>query len=367
MGEYDITFFLGANTPTGFFSMFDGLYNPYSDWAAYIIKGGPGTGKSGLMKKAAKAMEEKGFFVEKIICSSDPDSLDGIIIPELRACIADGTAPHIIEPKFPGAIEQIVNLGDFWDGGLLKENAQSIRSICIENSACHKRCTEFLSAVGMLRRDTLKIAQSCTDKSKIRSYASKFAAKEFGPVRGKIGRESKRFLSAVTPKGVLVNAQTVLNLCDRIIVIEDEYGAVASYLLDCLRSYAIACGLYIITCMCPLAPTSKIEHLIIPEIGMCLFTSNSAHTADFEPTRRINLRRFTDMDAIKKHKYTISFNNRAGDELLYEAVGILEQAKLIHDELEKYYISAMDFDKVDETAEKIIAELGERSITDLQY
>ena len=42
--------FLGANTPKGFVSLFDELYNPYDNTDAYIIKGGPGTGKSTLMK-----------------------------------------------------------------------------------------------------------------------------------------------------------------------------------------------------------------------------------------------------------------------------------------------------------------------------
>lgn len=365
MGDYEISFFMGANTPSGFYSLFDGLYNPYGDWVAYIIKGGPGTGKSGVMKKVAKAMEEKGLFVERILCSSDPDSLDGIIIPEIRACMADGTSPHTVEPKFPGAVEEIVNLGEYWDSNVLRENAQNIRDTALENTSCHKRCTEFLSAVGMLRDDTMKIAAAFTDKGRIRNYASRFAAKEFGPVRGKIGKESKRFLSAVTPKGVFFNTGTVVNLCEKVIVIEDDYGAVSSYLLDCLRSYAIACGLEVITCMCPLAPTSKIEHLIIPEIGMGIVTSNTAHPATFEPSRHINSKRFMDMDSLKKHKYTIGFNNRAGDELLYEAVSILEQAKEIHDDLEKYYVAAMDFEKVGNKTQSIIESLNSRIIATL--
>ena len=37
--------FMGANTPQGFVSFFDELYNPYENCTPYIIKGGPGTGK----------------------------------------------------------------------------------------------------------------------------------------------------------------------------------------------------------------------------------------------------------------------------------------------------------------------------------
>ncbi|MBO5185180.1 MAG: hypothetical protein J6D79_05545, partial [Clostridia bacterium] len=66
--------FLAANSPSGFVSFFDELYNPYRNCRAYIIKGGPGTGKSSFMKKIAAAAEEKGHEVTRVFCSSDPQS-----------------------------------------------------------------------------------------------------------------------------------------------------------------------------------------------------------------------------------------------------------------------------------------------------
>ena len=53
--------------------------------------------------------------MELVHCSSDSDSLDGVIFPTLKIGIVDGTEPHVIEPKAPGAIEEYVNLGDAWD------------------------------------------------------------------------------------------------------------------------------------------------------------------------------------------------------------------------------------------------------------
>ena len=112
--------FLGANTPQGFISFFDELYNPYENCRAYIIKGGPGTGKSTLMKKVCAEAESRGYAVEKVYCSSDPDSLDGLIVPEVGVSIADGTSPHTLEPRFPGACENIINLGECWDKDSLR-------------------------------------------------------------------------------------------------------------------------------------------------------------------------------------------------------------------------------------------------------
>ena len=45
-----LRFFLGANTPQGFVSRFDQLADPTDGWREFVIKGGPGAGKSTLMK-----------------------------------------------------------------------------------------------------------------------------------------------------------------------------------------------------------------------------------------------------------------------------------------------------------------------------
>ena len=81
-------FFLGANTPQGFVSRFDQLANPAEGWREFVLKGGPGTGKSSLIRKVAE-------HIELIHCSSDVDSLDGVILPEIKTSIADGTSPHV--------------------------------------------------------------------------------------------------------------------------------------------------------------------------------------------------------------------------------------------------------------------------------
>jgi hypothetical protein len=152
--------FLGANTPQGFVSFFDELYNPYDNCSAYIIKGGPGTGKSTLMKAICLECEKRGIATEKIYCSSDPDSLDGLIVPDMGISIADGTSPHIVEPKFPGACENIINTGDFWDRDKLRQRADEIRTLSLENSIHHRRSARYLSAAGAINNDNIRLVSS---------------------------------------------------------------------------------------------------------------------------------------------------------------------------------------------------------------
>ena len=83
----------GGNTSKGFYSYYDNIIEKDAN-RIFILKGGPGTGKSSLMKKIAKEMLEKGYEVEYHHCSSDNNSIDGIVIPKLRVAMIDGTAPH---------------------------------------------------------------------------------------------------------------------------------------------------------------------------------------------------------------------------------------------------------------------------------
>ena len=52
-------FFPAANTPYGFFSRFDSIYNEKEDKKVIYIKGGSGTGKSTLMKKLTAVADER--------------------------------------------------------------------------------------------------------------------------------------------------------------------------------------------------------------------------------------------------------------------------------------------------------------------
>ena len=110
-----IQYFLGANSPTGFYSLYDQLLPPEQASAIYILKGGPGCGKSTLMRRVAALAQEAGEPVEYILCSGYPDSLDAILLPGKKAALVDGTAPHVVEPKYPGVVEQYINLGKCYD------------------------------------------------------------------------------------------------------------------------------------------------------------------------------------------------------------------------------------------------------------
>lgn len=352
-------FFLGANSAQGFASRFDALYDPQSDWRAFILKGGPGSGKSTLMKSVAKSLLERGEETELIYCSSDPVSLDAVIFPRVRFCIADGTAPHVLEPQYPGACETLLNPGDCWDEDVLFLQRQKIFSLCEEISCQHRRARRYLNAAGSLLGENRRLALESLNAGALEAYAGRLGRRTFPKRREQRGTERPRFLSGFTPDGCICFWDTVSCYAKSVTAVEDEYGAAAPILLSSLRERALASGYDVIACYCPLFPFDKLDALIVPEMEIAFITENRFLKPKIDLTRTVHTRRFL-KENIAAHRQRIRFGRRAAAELIDEAVASLWQARHIHDELEAIYKKAMDFNALDRMTEALINRISER-------
>lgn len=144
------TYFAAANGYCGFRSYFNNVFSPCDYTRLYILKGGPGTGKSSLMKKIRNHFEKQGVITESVLCSSDPSSLDGIIIEaqKKKFAIIDGTAPHETDAKIPGAVDEIINLGRAWDRDTLSRQREKILKINNFKKSHYKNAYGYLRLAG---------------------------------------------------------------------------------------------------------------------------------------------------------------------------------------------------------------------------
>lgn len=336
-------YFLGANSFEGFVSHFSDSYRAEDGYRTYIIKGGPGTGKSSLMKYIAKEAIKRSFTVHLCHCSSDPDSLDGIIIDEKKVVILDGTAPHIVEPKYPGACENIVDLGRFWNSQKLRDNLIDVINATNINKTFHKTVSLYLTVCGEIAKDSLNTAISYTKREKAVDFAEKTAKKFIKPKTGSQGMETVRFLQAVTPKGIMSFPKTVTDNIGNILVLEDKIGAFSSIVTEYIRKYALKSGYDIITIKNPFLPSKLIDHIIIPDLDFAIVTENDYIT--FETTqKKVHSRRFTDFSVKHGKKNKLAFNEKVKNKFLFSAIETLKKAKSSHDVLEEYYINSMDFE-----------------------
>ena len=85
-----------------------------------------------------------------------------------------------------------------------------------------------------------------------------------------------------------------------------------------LRTQLLQRGFEIYTCICPLNPHDKIEHIFVPELRLGFVTANPFLPLEkaLAPYRVIHFTRFTDMEALKKKKQRMRFNQRMAAELL---------------------------------------------------
>ena len=341
-----IKYFLAANSCDGFVSYFDTCFEPKNDWKAFVIKGGPGTGKSSFMKKIPNAAEETGYTVHRCPCSSDPDSLDAVVIPKLKVSVLDGTAPHVIDPQYPGAVESILNFGDFWDTAKLVQKRKEIIKLTDKNKELHKTASAFLKSAGTLLKENRSINEKQVNTEKAEGYA-KLLCKKYIKEKGSCGGETVRFLSAVSPKGIVKFEETVSALCDKTVIISDDTGIVSSLIFDIVRQNALEKKLKIITVKNPFLPKIT-EHILIPELGVA-FLRESKYFPLKTDSRRIHAKRFMDT---AESSIKVKNNTKTAGMLIDFAVSTLKNAKAVHDELEENFINAMDYEKINRFTQK---------------
>ncbi|MCD7846839.1 MAG: hypothetical protein LUG49_02230 [Oscillospiraceae bacterium] len=350
--DFKKTYFMGYSTPTGFTThLRDDIES--GEFTTYIIKGGPGTGKSSLMKKIASEISELDE-PEIYYCSSDPNSLDAVLFDNLKVIIADGTAPHVIEPTYPGAREILVDLGECWNLDSLSSNKDGIIDETDRNQKYHALAKKYLSAIISVNEDIMSIGDSALDSTKLDAYLERLSARLFPKKRDFENKGKIRFrqMTSFTPVGV----KTFTNLFEHLNVykIEDECFAVTDNLLKKLAEYACDAGYDVLISKNVFLSGIVYQHMIIPEIETAFV---SGVPDGITGGTKINSMRFYDKDILRDKHKRLMFDEGIVKELTGEMVSALQTAKEIHDELESYYIRAMDFNKVNLTCERLIKRI----------
>jgi len=333
-------YFAAANTADGFCSRFSALFDPRDGrWQKiYIIKGGPGTGKSAFMKRAASYAEERGLEVERFYCSSDTRSLDGIRIPSRGIAMLDGTAPHTVDAVYPGAVEEIVNMGMFFDVRALREKTDVIRALHSACAAHHARAKRYLRAAGAMRDTVRTLLRDAYLAEKAAGAAARLVQKipaEREPV------SDMQFVTAISTQGI-VHLPTAERM-GRCIYVTDRGRA--SLFFDALLEAAQRRGVSFVRFASPLCP-GETEGVWFPGIGTAYVSDRYGCASEQAMTdsRPLNTARFFDAAVLAGCRARVRFAQGCEEALLDGACEALASAGAAHDALEAHYIAAMDFD-----------------------
>ncbi len=341
-----------SNSSDGFFSLFNSIFSPEKLDRIYILKGGPGCGKSTTLKRIASRAEKDGLEVEKYYCSSSPTSLDGVIIPELSTAVLDGTAPHIVEPKYPGICENIINLGEGWDISRLYTIEDDVRNLTERKKSAYSTAYAYLSACSEAR----KVIDGCVSgyllSDKMHRAVERLCSKL--KLAKKNGNITSVFTDCISGVGN-VHLSTLEDMSENRYFIKD-YAGIASeyfaYLCDELTSR----GADITVALNPIEP-SKAIGILVEDIK----TSFTLYDDDYAlklvreqlPYKIVNTARFCDTKILKRQKSILKFAEKSMKTLYGGAVRNLESASRYHDEIEGLYYGISDFSKVEVIAEEL--------------
>ncbi len=339
----NIKFFLGANSNIGFKSYFEQLQG--QDLQLLILKGGAGSGKSSLMKRVLKFADARAHEIELIPCASDPHSLDAVIDHTQKFAIMDGTAPHVTDPHLAGVNSHIMYTGDLWDMRKLRSKKEEITPLAEKISDCHKGATSYIKSAAALLCENMSYAEKFIDREKADSFAHKIMNEAFSK---DTGCEKTRLLSAVSVGEIVFFDKTAFSLCDKVYVLCDKFGAAADYILSKIRLFSREENQEVIYCPCSIID-GKCDHLLFPKSGVAIVTQNSF--LEFTGGENIDADRFYKTLPLKPH---LEKRLSLAKEILPNAAECVKEAKTLHDDLEKYYIDAMDFSGMDALLSKIL-------------
>ena len=251
--------------------------------------------------------------------------------------------PHVIEPKYPAAADRYVNLGEFYDITAAKTARADIIRHTKAVSAAYQRAYRALGAARQIEDDTAVLMTGGLDGDKLLRRTEGIIGRE---IRGKGpgGPDAFRFLGSMTCKGPIWRFDTAAALCPKVYQLQDSFGFAAP-MLEQIRAAARSRGYRAIVCPDP-EHIDRIQHLLLPDLGLAFVTSREGMVYDGPAYRRVRLDAMMPGSYYKRNKSRLKFVRRVVEVLRAEGLEALREAKAAHDALEAVYVPYVDFDGV---------------------
>ncbi|WMJ82821.1 hypothetical protein ACS3UN_01735 [Oscillospiraceae bacterium LTW-04] len=340
-------FYLSANTPLGFVSRLNMLCDADRFSRILLLKGGTRKRRAELISFAAKAADAAGHCVHLVA------SVDSASAPEAAywgdTALIDSAHPHVIEPRYPGVVEEILWLGDCFDTEKLRQNKPTIIALTDKEERLREQSRRYLCAADALCNDNYRIALEATNLEKIERQADRIADKAFK------GQKSVEEVRIYSDGYQLLPELSSMDNIKNVVLLEDEYGPSSGLLLKALHKRALNCNCHVICGYSPLAPFERLEQLIFPELSLAFLTANERLMVTCEPQRIINARRFTNKEILATHKNRIAFNRKAARQMFQQSHSLLKSAQKVHAQLELFYDGALDQARFNQLCERATA------------
>lgn len=355
-------YFAASNTKDGFVSYFDKIFSHNQCDRVYILKGGPGVGKSTFMKSLGKLSEQKGYLPEYFHCSSDPESLDGIIIKEKRIAVIDGTSPHAAEPVLAGAREIIIDLGTAWDTDRLFLKSEEIKALSDTKKRHYRDCYTYLYSKSVMDSLVYNLIFPYIIFDKLDKSANRLSKSLFRTHSKKSCADIKvRITNALSACGK-IRLYTFEDKADTCIFLKEPFSSsrLAHKFLRSVYEYAKSVGADTVISFSP-ENKEEIDALYFPEINtsISLYDEKAVSECDRiqKKCRIINCARFIDLKALSPLKPLRKFYCKLSENMEKQALESLKSAGKAHMELEKIYRPCTNYKTVEKISDKFFKKI----------
>lgn len=351
-------FYASGNTAAGFASLFDSSLQGLA--RLFVVTGGPGSGKSTLIRTIGEHMWKNGFEVWFIHRPSDNGSLDGAIFPGLKAGIVNGEAPRVIQPEQPGTDVAYVDLDAVCNTTLALEHLSTIERLNADIARAYESSYAGFAEALRIHDEWEAIYMANMDYQAADRLALEYVGKLYGDRRlEKESRVDHRFLGAATPQGAVDFVPNLTEGLKRYFV-KGRAGSGKSTMLKKLAAAAIERGFDVEMYHCGFDPNS-LDMVIVRELGFAVFDSTAPH--EYFPDRPED--EVIDMYASCIKPGTDEAYADEIDEIksrysarMKQSIRQLALAKSLHDELKALYVPSIDFAAVDRFAADVLLDLS---------
>ncbi len=352
--------FPGSNSAYGFYSFYDQIIEDNAT-RIFVIKGGPGVGKSTFMQNVARELIKRGYDCEFHCCSADSKSLDGIVFPQLRIACIDGTTPHMVDPKNPGAVDEIIHMGEFWDEEGMIARREEILRLNRETARLYRRAYRYLAAAKLFLDEIEDYYREnrCLDVAGLDRLALQMIGGIFGERINKSSaerRERHLFATAITPDGPVSFLDTLVGAGFQRYIISGDDGTGKNELIARIKDAAVMRSFFVEVYHCALDPV-KIDHVIIPQLKTAVLNSVTPHIL-----KAAGGDRAIETDAFVKNPGRRLEKERDLARNLYEqtfeaAIEFIGRSRDAHGKLESYYIPNMRFGEINRLAGEVLEKI----------
>ena len=346
-------FFVNGNTAHGFKSLLDSSLQGITQ--LIIIQEGPQTARSQIIRAASELLAGEGCELWQLHSPSDPQVLDGVIVPALGLGVIDGSHRGFKLPQRPETsnhcfqLEKALNSSD-----LQVEQERSNELHNLVNAAYERAYTGFAEAL-RIHDEWERIYIDSMDFQAADALTERYITHLFGEQkRDKPSRIDHRFLGAATPVGAVDYVPNLTQGLKRYFI-KGRAGSGKSTMLKKLAAAAAQRGFDVEVYHCGF-DSSSLDMVIVRELGFAVFDSTAPH--EYFP--ELPEDEVIDMYATcikpgtdEAYAEEISSIQSRYKAQMKQSIEQLAAAKTLQDEIEQFLMDLIDPDQSEQLTERV--------------